>query len=698
MSLAGNLKTDYGAVGDGQMAVDAITISSGSPTVLHTTTALFVSGDVGKIILVDGIGAGGIGLNTTIAAFTSATQVTLADAASTFVTASSLRLAWGTDDFAAFKAFNAAARAVTGLVTLTIPSGIYMNSGSSPTSGDQDFARRWTRGIPQLKVVGVSNPTLCVSDMGAFTFPDSNACMSRVATAKAGDTSVTLLTPGEFTRFQPGRTITQSDHTVYTSGTRCIIAGVDLQGFGDANPHFFEFNTITAVNTSTGQITLANLLKQDYLSTWPLYFAGDGFHPDCGGPATIFMLDASWDADIEHSGYQVFSPGAQINGPARSIKFTNGFKWLASKLGLGPNPSYSLSFTTDNADFTGCFIEVDKCIGTLSVLNGSAGGTLFFQSSSTDDLIVDQSTIGIQGTPKRSLITNSHVTSLAIGAQSYGRTDFVKAVSTQIDFLGVNPANASDVENITSGFACVDGTITSTGGPVSLFVPGTFVIASGQAECGSIFRGNRLSGNGSPAVAATVTTFGTGNSPPSWPPIPLSGGTLLKLLAHPCPSLWFDTCTGNVDVVDLSQAAARGKPIFSYSKRTYTQADLIGTVAQNPRMWGTARSFRVSVDTAYAGASAVTLNPVGQFQGPTINLKQAGTRLFTFGSGWTGAQSGDTLINPGATFPDSWMSGPTGPFSSRDISADGFPVSVTVEFIGDQGMTMVVPMGLRLHA
>jgi hypothetical protein len=407
------------------------------------------------------------------------------------------------------------------------------------------------------------------------------------------------------------------------------------------------------------------------------------------------MLDASWDADIEHSSYQVFFPTAQINGKVRSLKFTS-FKWLS---GLGSNISNHEDCTLDGCDFTGCFFEVDKCITKLNILNGSAGGTLFFQSSSTDDLIVDQSTLKLQGTPKRTTITNSHIVSLVAGAQSYGRTDSIKAVGSQIDAISFNPANVADVENALSGYTCVDGTISlASSSPSSVFVPGSFIVAGGARDCGSIFRGNKLSGNGSPSVAASVTTFGTSNSPPTWPPIALGGGgTQLKLLSHPCPWLWLESCTGSVDVVDLSQVGARGKPIFSYSKRTYTEADLIGAVVQTPVMWGRAKSFRVSVDTAYAGASAVTFNPIGQFSGPVINLKQAGTRLFTFGSGWTGAQTGDTLVNPGATFPDSWMSGPCAPFTSRDISGDGFPVSVTVEFIGDQGMTLVMPMRFRMH-
>lgn len=94
------LVEDYGAVGDGRMVGDvAVTTSSG---VITSATASFTAGDVGKHIMVNGgLGAANIPLLTTIASYQSATQVTLADNAST--TTTGLPAIWGTDDTSAIQ-------------------------------------------------------------------------------------------------------------------------------------------------------------------------------------------------------------------------------------------------------------------------------------------------------------------------------------------------------------------------------------------------------------------------------------------------------------------------------------------------------------------------------------------------------------------------------------------------------------------
>jgi hypothetical protein len=86
--------------------VDTGAITSGT-TSLTATGAGFVAADQGKTITVKGAGASGAILVTTIAAYVSSTQVTLAASAST--TVSSKRVVWGTDDSAALaKAISAA--------------------------------------------------------------------------------------------------------------------------------------------------------------------------------------------------------------------------------------------------------------------------------------------------------------------------------------------------------------------------------------------------------------------------------------------------------------------------------------------------------------------------------------------------------------------------------------------------------------
>ncbi|MCB1463269.1 MAG: hypothetical protein KDJ90_12785 [Nitratireductor sp.] len=110
----------FGVQGDAVEVAATASIASGAAA-LTATGASFTSDDVGKIISVPGAGAGGVALQTTIAAVGSATSVTLADNASTTLSSASVTLTYGTDDSAAF---NAALSG--GNVHLNVPAGDYI--------------------------------------------------------------------------------------------------------------------------------------------------------------------------------------------------------------------------------------------------------------------------------------------------------------------------------------------------------------------------------------------------------------------------------------------------------------------------------------------------------------------------------------------------------------------------------------------
>ncbi len=126
---------DYGAVGDSVRAYDG-DITSGTATLTCTTTAPFLSTDVGKTVWVIGAGVSGAPLITTIAGYTSSSVVTLTATASTTVAAAdgmgAIVLVLRTDDTAAFNAALAAMPARLGGV-LRIPEGAYNVYGLSLT-------------------------------------------------------------------------------------------------------------------------------------------------------------------------------------------------------------------------------------------------------------------------------------------------------------------------------------------------------------------------------------------------------------------------------------------------------------------------------------------------------------------------------------------------------------------------------------
>lgn len=94
---------DFGAKADYTTVTATVSITSGAAA-LTATGAAFTSADVGKLIAVPGAGAAGGILNTTIAAFTDATHITLTANAGTTVSAVSKTVSYATNDQAAIQA------------------------------------------------------------------------------------------------------------------------------------------------------------------------------------------------------------------------------------------------------------------------------------------------------------------------------------------------------------------------------------------------------------------------------------------------------------------------------------------------------------------------------------------------------------------------------------------------------------------
>lgn len=114
----------YGAKGDTRRGTGGA-VSSGS-TAFTGPAATFAATDVGKVITVQGAGASGAVLSTTIAGYSSPTAVTLATAASTSV--GSAAFTFGTDDTAAILAALAAAGRRK---EVFLPAGTYTVRASS---------------------------------------------------------------------------------------------------------------------------------------------------------------------------------------------------------------------------------------------------------------------------------------------------------------------------------------------------------------------------------------------------------------------------------------------------------------------------------------------------------------------------------------------------------------------------------------
>lgn len=138
-SVIFNVKTEYGAMGDGIELYDgAITATDKTFT---SATASFTSADVGKVITIFGSGGTNIDQTTTIASVTSATEIELTDAATATVSSSVYR--YGTDDTAAIQAaitavYNSGNGPLAGIVFF--PRGIYLVNGAFNKTNNSQIA------------------------------------------------------------------------------------------------------------------------------------------------------------------------------------------------------------------------------------------------------------------------------------------------------------------------------------------------------------------------------------------------------------------------------------------------------------------------------------------------------------------------------------------------------------------------------
>ena len=235
-------------------------------------------------------------------------------------------------------------------------------------------------------------------------------------------------------------------------------------------------------------------------------------------------------------------------------------------------------------------------------------------------------------------------------------------------------------------YAMEDGIITIPNShfPVRWAVPGAkmFWETSNREVVGEAFTITDLSQD---ANNTYIYTSLTGR----FPAVPQGADGFLAVRGDPVPKLTFTNCTGSAETDDLSRAPA-GKPIYSYTKRTYAGA--IGTAANLMRnhtsqFGGTLVSIKINVVKADTGTHGNLLlsTPMLAVRGtsrinytPEINLMALGERVIT-PTGITGAQPGDMLQEtPGNV----WMM-LTRAYLTNDISADepsSTPV-VTVEIV-----------------
>jgi hypothetical protein len=503
--------------------------------------------------------------------------------------------------------------------------------------------------------------------------------------------------------YTSGGTVGGDRTSLFPVGAKVQMTGYNIQyiwgtpyGF-PSNQHFFEYRTVVSSDSGTHQVCFDAPLAITYKSTWPQFSTGNEFEVDDGGPATLYLLQDSWETVQDYQGVTITdTTNNSLATNGRTIKFTD-----ATLIGgLCSIPSQNETFYYTNVTASNCVVEIDKMIGTINITGGTFR-TLDFQSSSINRVNISGTTVTghIFGTPKVFVGTNVTIqdtgstgTGLSPGAYAYGRSDSVSCTSCVI---------ASDIASggydhpVTSNWTFgATGIITipnwqSYGileSQARWAVPGanSFIAIAGQTA--GLFQVTDVTQDFNNTYIQTSATSG-------FP----AGITPVSIRPHPAPQATFVNSSGNENAVSLSGCTAN-LPLWSCHTATYLGGAAGTTPASTFLLWGKFSSLTATPNPVYAGAGALSWSlsvldnwsmikqsdgSVSTFPRAVINEMIAGTRTVTQ-SAVTGAKSLDDLTAPGFAL---WVgkaanSGPV--YSANTAGSPG----VTIQMLTNQGVVI----------
>lgn len=581
------------------------------------------------------------------------------------------------------------------ITTLTLASQTFNGTGFvrltvSSTAGYADLDNVFTQNV-------VGNTQLQNSTNGMY--------MAKVVDATHLDLmQVPFPTGGTYTS---GGTVGGDRTSLFPVGAKVLMAGWVNQAYwsapyGDpANPAWFDFRTVVSNNPTTHQVCFDQPLTADYKSTWPVYNTGDTFHSDPGGPATLYLLDDTWELNHDYRGFTTVSPNFQITAAGRNVSFTDvTFSGIHCTI---PTTNETITFT--NVDASGCNIEVDKIIGTINVVGGSVR-LWKFQSAATKLLNMTNHTVisSMTGNPVK--FVGNNVNFQDVTTSGFGWAPGAYAYGSSREASCTNCTITSAIS--TGGFTHAVPASMSFGGTGIITVPNWASYGLIETQTRALTPGsnfllvNSTFGNGALGQVTDVTqdinntyiqtTFTSG--------FPF---TPTNIQTHPAPIFSCPGCTGSATALSLAQCTA-GLPLWSCQSNTYT-GGATGASPRGPRpvIWGNLQSIQFTTPVIYGGAGSLSAN-LTQFANwsmrrtsdntviffgqaysggsPSINMKINGTRTLTQSS-VTGAQSLDNLVAPGTQL---WigLQPPTGMNFSANTPSDS--PQVTVKITTDQGV------------
>lgn len=619
--------------------------------------------------------------------------------------------------FWAFRTWALANQGANNQVILTIPAGsdcAFQTNAGTVGGRLNGVQNTFTAGINNLRIEG----TGAILREGSATYWPGSAghCQAGLASASGCSARIQSVSPGSTTVTLTAASLSAGYVSRFTTGDWIMIGGLDVQGqWGFAigfpvNQTYFEWRQITNVNAGTGVITLDRPVSNTYLDTWPNYNAGTNFEADNGGPATIWTVgggvaNSTWNATLEFVGLTFYKSG-QIYTNLRHVIYRN--VTFPTGTGLGAIPTQNETFTAINTTWN-AVIEVDKLIGTFTLDNSSLT-LLQFQSNSTDLFIARNGTTfsgGLHGGGKRSELTDVTIADFRPGSYAYGNTPG-PVICTRCDVAswvngGIFQNTTPSPYSMSGGVISFANTAATGAGPAqrwaSTIGKTIFYTASGFGSVG-VFT---VLGLTQDATNTYVQTDQAGGFPNY---ATLGGGTEPWFTANGAQQFTCDACTGDASftAMNVQAGATPLAPMMTYAQRSFTPTTAPTNLGSNAlRAVGKLVSLTIDVTTAFAGTGTATLNPTGQFLNttinqstwatfnlfPTINLKQAGTRVISPGgvtcNGVPGGCAGDTINSTNGYPPNAvWVQSGFTPWTAGNFSGMTTPPTFTMTIRTDQ--------------
>lgn len=492
-----------------------------------------------------------------------------------------------------------------------------------------------------------------------------------IASTAVGATSVTLLTPSQISNFNVGDYVMESSLCVQPNGF-------------PGNTQNFEFNTVTAINSATGLITLSKPLKYAHLSTYP-----DGIQAgsEACGAARIWALNCvpspttpaltaipvpvvRFDSEVEIIGpIKVFygqRSGSQVPYLTVNARSWKTYKWNG--------PAFSLSRVERAKHEFDTYLTatvIDKQVGPVEYDNCNFIG-LFSPQNPTEFVTARYCSFpgGLQSGPiKQLLVEQCEINSLALGGNILGYSRKQSFINNRIYNIsgahyavdGLGPLASVDGTNISysnvSGYTVIRGLLSANQFLSALPGSQVFFGTAGINFGGDIAVGTVLATDQDATYSYIHTDFPFASLPAAnvcqlvqLYDIEFRGNTGCDLAR-----LFSDACEGGSIVAGVSNPRyfERQRLLFdnnsapSASSINSSAGVLVGVYA-NVRKAGTGTC---GVKLSWASIVNSTTLAIASFPGLTINIdgSQKGIRNITQFV-WAGNAGADAItVNGGST-------------------------------------------------